>query len=271
MPAKSSPRRMIQPATSVDLQLPVGWQTMVSYQYNHWRIVSQLNICSFRASTLRGKCICRSSQTLPKTDSPPQNASEYRSVTCQHQLISGRTKPASPLLMSRILMWCDPCRASFQQLELQYPFRYYSSISQPHCFSVRLSEILLALPSGPRISVRKLFVSHMSVRRAESVTTERYTIFATYTSTSTTSNDQNTALSASLAVCPLSTRGVTVCMLRSAFGGVIVRNGITCHPCTEGRRNDGCAMETFCTEMVACICIVALYITGRHYGSVLVK
>lgn len=35
--------------------------------------------------------------------------------------------------------------------------------------------------------------------------------------------------------------------------------------------DDGCALLTTLTETVACICIVAIYITGRHYGFVFVN
>lgn len=139
---------------------------MVAYHYNHWRIVSQLKICSFRASRLcglAGKVGSSCLKTPPKTRSPPQNASDYRSVTCQHPIDQRVYRVGIPfLLVPKIYMRCDPCRASLQQFDLQYPFRYYSSISQPHCFSVRLSVILLALTSGPPHICRAIMrVSHV--------------------------------------------------------------------------------------------------------------
>lgn len=118
-------------------------------------------------------------------------------------------------------MRCDPSWTGLEQFELQYPFRYYSSFSQPHCFSGRLSVFI-----GPRfrsnLSLRQIMhVSHVSPgrRRDGGITTQQHSTFAVYTSTSTSTASPR---SGQCFIClprrqPPPHRGVTACMTPSAF------------------------------------------------------
>lgn len=153
-------------------------------------------------------------------------------------------------------MQCDPSRASFKQFEVQYQFRYYSSLSQPHCFLIRLNVLQLAIASGPPSYLLgndacltdvcdELSVSRLIVTQSLPLPPSQARL----------QPSQCTALSFGPSICPPSPEGVTACMASSAVVGLIARNEITCHPHFEVERDDRRVRGRLQTEVFSCICM----------------
>lgn len=167
-------------------------------------------------------------------------------------------------------MRCDPSRARLEKFERHYPFRYYSSFSQPHCFSERLNVFQLAL--GPGIILRQedhaCFTCVSDKMRASQFNSILPLTFTQAQARLLPGKAMLHLLRTS------STPSTPRChSLHDPFGIYRINCSTWDHMLIflgENGMDDAFSRVPF-AKVLACVCTVTIHMTGRHYGLFLLN